>query len=185
MRPPLDAGMDVSTFNDWYWLKSELQAFCRSRKLRTDGSKEEIAARVRVFLSGEASPPPPSRSKPVAEKMPPVLTPETVIGAGWKLNAPLRAFFESQIAGKFRFNQALRDLFANPQGRTLGDALTLYRETADTPTQSISRQFQYNRHMRDYFARHPDASREEARKAWMEKRGVAGQIRASDLDDQD
>lgn len=184
MRPHLDAGMDVSTFNDWYWLKSELQAFCRGRKLDTAGSKEELAARVRAFLAGETPPPPTSRNKPFAEKMPPVLTPETVIGEGWKLNASLRAFFESHLEGKFRFNQPLRDLFASPGGRTLGDALSLYRESADAPTQPISRQFQYNRHMRDYFARHPGSSREEARKAWLEKRGVAGQIPHSDLDDQ-
>lgn len=182
MRPPLDPAMSAATFNDWYWLKSELRAFCRSHKLGAGGSKEDLVARVRAFLSGDLTTTPAKVRKPAPSTMPAELTADTVIGTGWKLNAPLRAFFDSHVEGKFRFNQALRDLFAEPDGKTLGEALTLYRKTADQPSESISRQFQYNRHMRAYFAENPDATREEARKAWLEKRAMAGEIRASDLD---
>jgi hypothetical protein len=36
----------------------------------------------------------------------------------------------------------------------------------DQPKAAIAKQFQYNQHIRDYFAKHPGAKREQAIAAW-------------------
>jgi hypothetical protein len=70
----------------------------------------------------------------------------------------------------FRFNQALRELFKNPQGQTLAQALAVYRSSLEQGPAPIQRQFQFNQHIRDYFAQHPDATRAQALQAWQAKR---------------
>lgn len=179
MRPKLSASLDPGEFNAWYWLKAELQAFCVEHGLPASGAKEDVQRRVRQFLAGEPLAPPPKRA--VAHALLPArLGPDTPIGEGWKLNASLRAFFESHVGAGFRFNQTLRDLFKAPQGRTLGEALDIYRASLAAPPTAIARQFQFNAHMRDYFARNPQGAREEALALWRRKRGEKGQLPHSD-----
>lgn len=70
----------------------------------------------------------------------------------------------------FRFNQALRDLFKHPEGRTLGQALAVYQDSCAQGVTPIQRQFQFNQHIRDHFAQHPGATRAQALQAWQAKR---------------
>jgi hypothetical protein len=163
-RPALSA----ENFRAWYWLKKELQAYCRTQGLPTSGSKEDLTLRVQAHLSGRVLPPIASVSP--RRDMPAQLTPETVIDSGWRLNDALRAFFVAHTGKGFRFNQALRDLFKNPQGKTLAQALTIYAASAQNSAQPIQRQFQFNQHIRDFFAQHPTATRAQALAAWQKKR---------------
>ena len=180
MRPKLSPSLDPGEFNAWYWLKAELQAFCAEHGLPVSGAKEDVQRRVRQFLAGEPVAPP---KRAAARALPPArLGPDTPIGEGWKLNPRLRAFFESHVGAGFRFNQALRDLFKAPQGRTLGEALDIYRASLAAPPTAIGRQFQFNAHMRDYFASHPQGAREEALALWKRKRGYRGLLPHSDRD---
>lgn len=183
MRPPLSSQTSLEDFNSWYWLKAELQAFCRQNGIPASGSKEDLLARARAFLRGDAVEAP----KPIRRKrdvMPALLTIDTVIGAGWTLNADLRAFFIGQLGTGFRFDQTLRDLFRNPEGRTLGDAVALYRNARAQPSSEIARQFQFNRHIRDYFAANPQGTRAEAVRLWQERRQLPGAIPHSDSTDE-
>lgn len=179
VRPQLSRNLRVEDFNGWYWLKADLQAFCREQALPASGSKEELQARVRAWLGGGVLPP-VSRTKVQKPIRPELLGPATVIGPGWKLDSTLRAFFIAHAGPSFRFNQALRDLFRNPAGETMADALRLYQDTKDAPSPEIGRQFQYNRHMRDYFRANPDGNRAEAIRLWKEKRLQADALPHSD-----
>jgi hypothetical protein len=105
--------------------------------------------------------------------MPQSLTPDTVIGPGWRLNEALRAFFVAHTNPAFRFNQALRDLFKNPQGQTLAQAVAVYQTSLTKGPSPIQRQFQFNQHIRDYFEQHPGATRAQALQAWQDKRQTA------------
>ncbi len=69
--------------------------------------------------------------------------------------------------------QALRDLFKNPQGQTLAQALVMYAQSCEGRTVLIQRQFQFNQHIRDFFAQHPTATRAQALDAWQKKRETA------------
>lgn len=58
MRPLLKNGVEVQVFREFYWLKEELQAFCRENEMSAAGSKIEIAHRIAVFLeTGEIQKP--------------------------------------------------------------------------------------------------------------------------------
>jgi hypothetical protein len=122
-RPLLTPDLTAEAFTAWYWLKKELQDFCSAQNWPTGGSKQDLKARVLAGLSGQ--PLPDTASKAAKGAMPDSLTPQTVIGPGWRLNAALRGFFVAHTSPAFRFNQALRELFKNPQGQTLAQALAV------------------------------------------------------------
>ena len=96
----------------------------------------------------------------------------TIVPPGMRMSARLRAFFVAHAGPAFHFNQALRDFFRAPAGRSLGDALALYHHSAEQATPTIAAQFEYNRHMRAYFDTHPQATMPEARQAWWALRAA-------------
>ena len=174
-RPALDSTLSASKFSAWYWLKAELQTYCRAQGLPMGGSKADLAQRVGAHLGGTLASIAVQGNLPKA-KLPEALHLHTVIQPGWALSHGLRRFFVSQVGEAFRFNQPLRALFQNPQGQTLGQAVDLYLQIRHQ-RRPIGAQFQFNQHMRDYFAQHPDATRDQALRAWREKRETAGSLR--------
>ena len=42
--------MSIKDFKDYYWLKEELQNFCRGNGISASGSKLEISERIETFL---------------------------------------------------------------------------------------------------------------------------------------
>lgn len=170
-RPRLSPTLSEEDFLAWYWLKAELIAFCRELGMPSGGDKATLSARVAARL-GDRAPATvqPARQAAARNSAPQCLTLETVVVSGYRLSEQLRAFFVQHEGPRFRFNQALRDFFRDPAGRTLADAIALYRNAALAPGQPIGRQFEYNRHMRAYFEAHPDASMQQARQAWWDRR---------------
>ena len=58
MRPNLTKEISIKDFKDYYWLKEELQNFCRGNGISTSGSKIEISNRIETFLmTGEIKKP--------------------------------------------------------------------------------------------------------------------------------
>ena len=167
-RPLLTPDLPPEIFGAWYWLKKELQDFCSAQNWPTGGSKQDLPARVHAHLSRQ--PLPAWSATTPRGAMPDTLTPQTVIGPGWRLNPALRGFFVAHTSPAFRFNQALRDLFKHPEGRTLAQALAVYQASCTSGAAPIQRQFQFNQHIRDYFERHPGATRAQALQAWQQKR---------------
>jgi hypothetical protein len=173
-RPPLDAHLDPQVFEAWYWQKTELAAFCRAQGLPASGDKAALTARVLARLTKQA----PLLSKPPRRSsaaMPDTLTPQTVIGPGWRFTQALRDYFELHHGKGFHFNQALREFIRTQMGSTLAQALTHYQSSLDQPKAAIAKQFQYNQHIRDYFAKHPGAKREQAIAAWWAWREQASE----------
>ena len=171
-RPELNDALSAAEFGRWYWLKSELVAFCRQRGLSCQGGKQEIARRIEAALSGQATaclqgP----RSRAPSAPMPERLEPSTVIGRHWRLSRSLRVYFEGVHGPGFHFNEALRQFLAQGCGRTLAEASEHYRQSLQQPKGSIARQFEYNRHTREFFATHPGATRQQAIASWWAKRG--------------
>ena len=50
IRPQLTADLEPVTFAAWYWLKSELVAFCRTAGLGSTGDKRTVQARIEQHL---------------------------------------------------------------------------------------------------------------------------------------
>lgn len=170
-RPSLAPGLAPERFHDYYWLKAELVAFCRERGLPTGGAKTELVDRIAAFLiDGSVLRPQPVR-RDRASPLPDTLALDTVIGSGWRSSQRLRAFFEAQVGPSFRFNQALVGFIRDGEGRTLSDALAVWRASNASGPKPLADQFEYNRHTREYGAQHPGATQADVQAAWWAKRG--------------
>lgn len=53
VRPELTNNISVQAFKDFYWLKEELQLYCRENGISTTGSKIEISDRIEMFFVQE------------------------------------------------------------------------------------------------------------------------------------
>ncbi|WP_421707503.1 DUF6434 domain-containing protein [Algihabitans sp.] len=196
-RPDLDRIPDAATFRDWYWLKAELVAFCRTQGLSYAGSKAEIAERIaRHFESdgcsgpGTASRDPKGESRPRGQRVTSrvnwarlKITPETVITDSYTNGPNVRAFFQTQIGPRFRFNIAFMEWMRANCGKTMADAVQAWLaiecrrkagEKAPIPASN-----QYNRYLRDFFEANPTRSLAEARICWLAKRSRRGPVRYS------
>jgi hypothetical protein len=169
-RPRLTRNLTAVEFSLWYWLKEELQAFCRELGVASSGNKLELQQRIATVLSGGV-PEQDRTRRPSRAAMPVEFTPSTVIGAGWTCSQPLRAYFTVVHGRSFRFNAALREFIAQGEGRTLADASECYESSRKSPSAQIAQQFEYNRHMREFHAANPAATHQQAVEAWWAHRG--------------
>ena len=171
-KPELDDRISLEAFRVCYWLKRELVAFCRQYGLPTSGAKAALAQRIEVFLeTGEVE---QVREAPRPKgKMPEQFTRDTVIGPGWRCSQSLRAFFEREIGPRFHFDGVMRDFIKRDGvGKTLQDAIDAWHEERRKPRleKEIAPQFEYNRHIREFFKGNEGATLQEAIAAWEEKK---------------
>ena len=124
-RPLLTRRLSAAEFARWYWLKTELVAFCRELRISGAGSKPEINARISASLAGASAPARAQRR--VRGQMPFTFRTETLIGAGWSCNPALGAFFRAQCGKTFRFNAAMRTFIHTQEGQPLSAAIDCYR----------------------------------------------------------
>lgn len=170
-RPTQITGLSSDDFIAYYWLKKELVQFCRANNLATSGSKQQLTERIKHFLdTGERLRPEKKRSR--TGQMPNTFMRETIIGENWRCSQSLRAFFESEIGSSFHFNQFMRDFIQRDGvGQSLQAAIDGWKESKEQPkSDEIGSQFEYNRHFRQYFAQNKGATREDAIRAWNEKK---------------
>ena len=173
MRPELTKNIVPQDFKNFYWLKEELQHFCREHGMSAAGSKIEIVERIEAFLlTGEIKKP---RKKSNANKKaskPIELSLDTVITENHRCSQEVRAFFKSVIP-KFHFSTYIQNYFKNNIGHTYRDVIEAWSEEAErkkNPTykKELAPQFEYNQFIRDFFAdpQNKGKSREEAIEAW-------------------
>ena len=116
-RPELSRGMTASEFASWYWIKTELVAFCRILGVSARGSKPEVAARILAELGGTQAPKATPRRP--RGRMAESFSLETTIGVGWSCNPRLGKFFQSECGRTFRFNAAVRMFIHTQVGQSL------------------------------------------------------------------
>ncbi len=173
IRPKLNLQTTPDDFLSYYWLKEELINFLREHNLSTTGSKQDLAARISQFLATRIREnKPPQKLVKRTKTMPKTFTRQSLIEAGWRCSQELRAFFEQEIGTHFHFDGVMRDFIHNGIGKTLNEAIDMWEETQRNPMQekSIAPQFEYNRHIREYFKTHPDAKLKEAIQEWKIKK---------------
>ena len=155
MKPELIRGITIELFRDYYWLKEDLQDFCRDNGMSATGSKGDLTDRVETFiLTGERKKPIRQRkSKPnVLEE----LTLDTVITEGHTCSQQVRYFFMS-IIPKFHFSTHIQQYFKQNVGKTYSDVVDeWYREEERKKDpnfrKEIAPQFEYNTFIRDFFS---------------------------------
>lgn len=121
MRPNLTKDINVELFKDFYWLKEELQSFCKQHGLSASGSKLEISSRIEAYLrTGEILKPartPSRKSEPQT-----ALSHNTIITENHRCSQHVRAFFQSVIPN-FHFSTYIQNYFKENVGKTYADAI--------------------------------------------------------------
>ncbi|WP_026909146.1 DUF6434 domain-containing protein [Paucisalibacillus globulus] len=181
MRPNLTKELSFKDFKDFYWLKDELQAFCREHGMSATGLKVELSERVETFLrTGEIKK--PSRKSKVMKKteIEVKLSLDTVITENHRCSQDVRAFFKTVIP-KFHFSTYIQDYLKENTGKTYRDVVDAWyeeekRKKDPTYKKNIAPQFEYNQFIRDFFAdpKNQGRSRSEAIAAWNDMKRLPG-----------
>ncbi|MBC7875706.1 MAG: SAP domain-containing protein [Anaerolineales bacterium] len=172
-RPLLNKHIKPDDFLSFYWLKEELIIFLREYHLPTTGSKQDLTARISQFLTtGSISSRSKHSKKIVKVEMPKTFTRQSIVEAGWRCSQELRVFFEQEIGKHFHLDGVMRGLIYDGSGKTLNQVIQIWEEEWRKPKKekTIAAQFEYNRHIREYFKTHPQAKLQEAIKDWKTKK---------------
>lgn len=184
MRPELTKNIAIQDFKNFYWLKEELQYFCRQHGMSASGSKIEITQRIELFLlTGESTKP---RQKTNVRKVAPKQTElslDTVITENHRCSQDVRAFFKS-IIPKFHFSTTIQNYFENNIGHTYRDVINAWYEEQERKKdpaykKELAPQFEYNQFTRDFFAdpNNKGKSRKDAIEAWNTIKKLPGSNR--------
>ena len=131
-RPELVPGLAARTFHDHYWLKSELEDFCRREGMSAEGTKAELTERIDELLTTGAIPegdragvvrPWATGHPPGADAPTPTL--DEVIRVDVRPDEEHRAFFVRVIGPSFAFTPPFLAFLREEAGRlTYADAVT-------------------------------------------------------------
>ena len=181
LRPNLTKDISVQIFKNFYWLKEELQAFCRDSGISASGSKIEISDRIETFLqTGEIKK--TIRKSNINKKIKPhvVLSLDTVITENHRCSQDVRAFFKTAIP-KFYFSTYIQNYFKSNVGKTYREVVGAWYEEEERKKdpsykKNIAPQFEYNQFIRDFFADplNQGKSREEAIESWNQIKKLPG-----------
>ena len=163
MRPILTEKISVREFEDWYWKKEELVAFCKTQSIPYVGLKPELEKRIKAFLSGNPLPKPKKRK--ATKKIPDNLSLSTLIEEGWSCNPKLGAFFKKHCGSSFRFNHAMRQFIHTQAGKSLGEAVECYHKSLTEQQPSLP-QNELAAFMKDYSQSNPGSTRTEIMVEW-------------------
>jgi hypothetical protein len=180
-RPSLNNSISVADFQDFYWLKEELVAFCRSNGINTTGGKQELANRIVVYLqTGKiVKTVPKEKTKSKFDWNNAEIDLDTAITDNYKNSENVRAFMKREIGSYFHFNTAFVKWTKQNVGKTMREAIAewkrLYELGNDKNYQTtISSQFEYNAYIRDFLTDNKDKKLTEAINCWKWKRNQRG-----------
>src|SRR5699024_12398050 len=118
--------LNVDDFRNFYWLKEELQTFCRGNGISASGSKIEISDRIVVFLeTGKIQKPMRKRNTSTKTVKLEELSLDTVITEKHRCSQVVRAFFKSVIP-KFHFSTYIQNYFKENEGKTYKNVLDVW-----------------------------------------------------------
>ncbi|HDX9578540.1 TPA: SAP domain-containing protein [Bacillus pseudomycoides] len=182
MRPNLTKEISVQNFKNFYWLKEELQSFCRENGISASGSKIEISDRIETFLrTGEIKKPHRNAKDNNKPRTNSELSLDTVITENHRCSQDVRAFFKEVISPKFHFSTYIQNYFKNNVGKTYRDVVAAWHEEEERKKdpafkKEIAPQFEYNQFTRDFFAdpNNKEKTRKEAIEAWSNIKKLPG-----------
>ena len=155
-RPNLTATLSKETFQQFYWEKKELTAFCQEKGIPSSGLKLELTERITHYLTtGEILKTENKMRIGTWDSHAPITATTPVIN--YKNDAKTRDFFISQLGENFRFNTYLRAFAKSPpQDKiTYGDLVIGWKKTEAEKKEpghqtKIGKQFEFNQFTRDY-----------------------------------
>lgn len=174
-RPELRTGLDTKTFREFYYLKEELENFCRKNNLQTTGGKLELTERIACFLETGKK----LQSKQLAHKANRVnvITLDSIIEKNIVCSEKHRSFYKEQIGKSFSFNVEFQKWLKNNAGKTYRDSIDVYYRICENKKNNpskIDKQFEYNTYIRDFFADNKDKNLQQAIECWRYKKSQRG-----------
>jgi hypothetical protein len=172
-RPPLNRNLSVADFQNFYWLKEELTAFCRTERISTKGGKLALSDRIISYLqTGEIVQ--PEKNKVASSKFDwnkASLDLDTPITDNYKNTEHVRAFMRKEIGSHFRFNTAFMEWMKQNAGKTMKDAIVEWKRIYDLKKDKsykteIAPQFEYNAHIRNFLSDKPGKTMKDAIDSW-------------------
>jgi hypothetical protein len=181
LRPILSKDISIESFKNFYWLKEELQAFCRENGLSASGSKIGISDRIETFLRTGEIKKPTRQSKSNKRAEPQMdLSLNTVITENHRCSQDVRAFFKTVIP-KFHFSTYIQNYFKNNVGKTYRDVVDAWYEEEERKKDPsykkiLAPQFEYNQFIRDFFSdpKNQGKGRGESIEAWNNIKKLPG-----------
>lgn len=174
-RPNLDENIDTKTFKEYYYLKEELIDFCRKNNLQTTGGKAELTERIINFLeTGKKTSKHHTRKRSI---IPSIITLDTIIEENFICSEKHRAFYKDKIGNSFSFNVLFQNWLKSNAGKTYQDSITAYYQILENKKKNkttISKQFEYNTYIRDFFNDNKDKNLDQAIKCWKYKKSLKG-----------
>lgn len=173
-RPILTKEINIETFKNYYYLKSELVTFCKENNLPTTGSKVEITNRIIYFLqTGKIISSSKTKTKQNIEE----INENTIIGSNVSYSEKHRKFFKDRIGKSFTFNVPFQRWLKNNSNKTYGEAINAYYEIIKEKKihkAPIDKQFEYNTYIRDFFNNNKNKSLKDAIVCWKYKKSLPG-----------
>jgi len=180
MKPHLTKDISIKDFKNYYWLKQELQNFCRENDMRTSGSKIELTKRIQIFLeTGEKTYIKKTKTASVSKEEN-ELSLATVITPNHRCSQQVRAFFKTVIPN-FHFSTYIQTYFKENVGKTYQDVVKAWNEEETrkkdpTYQTNIAPQFEYNQFIRDFFQdpKNKGKTQKDAISAWNDIKKLPG-----------
>lgn len=190
-RPILNKDLSPTDFKAFYWLKEELQAFCKEVGLKRTGSKIAITNRIAFYLKTGKAPEEITSKKSLSkfDWNKEHLTLDTIITDNYKNSENVRCFFTQHLGKSFKFNIQFMNWIKTNTGQTLANAIDAWQrihteKKANKNPKDIAPQFEYNTYLRDFLADNPDKDRKVGIALWKIKKSIRGNNRyeRSDFD---
>ncbi len=185
-RPTLDKNISPTDFLDFYWLKEELQNFCREIGAKVSGPKTDLTQRITCFLETGTTPNPntPTTTPKTTPRNSPrsstEMTLETTIEPGFKCTQEHRKFFKSVIGPTFHFSVELQNFLKQNPGKTFADVVEKHYQILENKKNgtrtTISPQFEYNTFLRAFYddPKNKNLPLQDAITAWKKVRNERG-----------
>jgi Domain of unknown function (DUF6434)/SAP domain-containing new25 len=177
IRPLIKSFKTGKAFKQWYWLKEELIAYCKTTGIIYTGGKFDILNRIADLLDGKKNVVKKQNKKAIStfDWHTAPLTPETKITDSYKNSQNARRFFKQHCGRAFRFSIPFMAWMKNNTDKKLKDAVKEWKRLntlkKDKNFESIiPAHNQYNQYIRDFFTDNPDASLADAHRLWKLKR---------------
>ncbi len=176
-RPALDPSISIKDFKEFYWLKSELQSFCKEVNIPSSGGKIDVAARIEQYLkTGTYTKIKRNKISSSFDWKTASLSLDTIITDSYRNTENVRSFFKEQIGPSFKFNVVWMNWLKEHIGSTLRDAISAYHQIKKHHGEkNIAPQFEYNKYMKDCKAHYPELSHQDVVKMWNTKRSRRGE----------
>lgn len=171
-RPSISKKMTPEIFQDFYYLKEELVAFCKSENIPTSGNKEILTERIVEYLkSGQIKESPKNKKATI---IPNELTVNSIIEQNIVCSEVHRKFFLKEIGAHFKFKVAFRQWLKSNHGKTYAEAISVYPAISTKKPTKIDSQFEYNTYIRDFFLENKNRNLSDTINCWRYKKGLPG-----------